>query len=127
MDARVENPNEASIGDLFHRLIEEGRGYAGAEARLYKEILLHRIGKAKYGLAACGAALFIVNAGLVAAFVGLMLGLAELMGPVLAGIAVLLLASGLGYFLVRYGIGKLRALSGDEEEKAALTAGELKG
>jgi hypothetical protein len=127
MDARVENPNDTSVGELFHKLLDEGREMAGAEARLYKEIALYRAGKAKGGLAALGAAIFLVNAGLVAAMVGFVIGLAPYIGPVASGLAVLAASAMVGFLLFRYGAGKLRALSGDAEEKAALTAGELVG
>ena len=129
MDARVQTPRpddpaDASIGDLFHQLVDDGRSLIGAEANVYKQIARYRVGKAKNGIAALVAALFLMNAALVAFFVGLVLGLAHLIGPVAAGIAVLAATGVLGYFLVRYGAGKLAALGGDEEEKAALQAGE---
>ena len=125
MDARVENPTgDASIGRLFHQLVDDGRAMIGAEARLYKEIALYRAGKARSGLIALGAALFLVNAGLVAAFVGLTIGLARYTGPVAAGLLVFAAAGAVGFLLVRYGIGKVRSLSGDPEEKAALAQGE---
>ncbi len=63
-------------------------------------------------------------AGLIAALVGIVLGLANWIGPVAAGVVVLAVAGIAGYLLIRFGIGKLAALSGDQEEKAALAAGE---
>ena len=131
MGARVqtpqpENPAEASIGDLFQQLVDDGRSFARAEANLYTEIARYRVGKAKFGLVALVGAIFIVNAGLVAAFVGLVMGLAYLVGPVLAGIIVLLAAAIAAGLLARWGAGKLAALGGDAEEKAALKAGELR-
>jgi predicted PurR-regulated permease PerM len=121
---QAEDPADASIGDLFHRLVEDGRTFVGAEANVYKEIARYRVGKAKFGLVALVAAIFIVNAGLVAAFVGLVMGLADLVGPVFGGLIVLVLAAIVGGLLARWGAGKLGALAGDAEEKAALSAGE---
>ena len=121
---RADDPADASIGDLFQQLVEDGRTYVGAEANVYKEIVRYRLGKAKFGIVALVAAIFIVNAGLVAAFVGLVMGLANLVGPVLAGLIVLLLAGVAGGLLARWGGGKLAALGGDAQEKAALKAGE---
>ena len=124
MDARVENPADEPLGDLFQRLIDDGRALAGAEARLYKEIALYRAGKAKTGLIALAAGGLLAFAGLIAGLVGLVLGLAPLIGPVGGGLVVLGLCGLVGFLLVRYGAAKMGALSGDAEEKAALLAGE---
>ena len=52
------------------------------------------------------------------------MGLAPLVGPVLGGVIVLVAAGGIGFLLIRQGAGKMAALSGDEDEKAALAVGE---
>lgn len=131
MDARVQTPRpddpaDSSIGDLFHRLVDDGRSFARAEANLYKQIARYRVGKARNGIVALAATWFLLNAALIAFFVGLVMGLAELIGPVGAGLAVLVVTGIVGFFLVRYGVGKLSALGGDNEEKTALKAGELR-
>ncbi len=128
MDARVQTPRaddpaDSSIGDLFHQLVEEGRTYAGAEANLYKQIALYRVGKAKNGLIALAAAGFLAYAALIAFLVGIVMGLADLIGPVLGGLVVLAVVGGISFLLVRYGIGKVSSLGGDAEEKAALRRG----
>ena len=61
---------------------------------------------------------------LTALILGSVLGLATLIGPVLAGLAVALVLAVAGYVLVRIGISGLGALSGDEEERQALARGE---
>ena len=129
VDARVQsprpdNPTESSVGDLFHQLVEDGRSLIGAEVNLYKQIAAYRASKAKNGIVALVAALFLLNAALVAFFVSLVMGLADLMGPVLAGVVVLAVTGIVGFFLVRYGVAKVAVLGGDAEEKAALKAGE---
>lgn len=124
MDARVESPTDTSIGDLLGRLVEEGRTVARTEANLYKQIALYRVGKARTGLIAAAAGGVLALAGLIAALVGVVMGLAVLIGPVLAGIVVLAVTGLVGFLLIRFGAAKLRALSGDDEEKAALLEGE---
>ena len=131
MDARVQTPRpddpaDASIGDLFHQLVDDGRSFARAEANLYAQIARYRVGKAKNGIIALAATWFLLNAALIAFFVGLVMGLADLIGPVGAGFAVLAVTGIIGFFLVRFAIGKLSALGGDAEEKTALKAGELR-
>lgn len=129
MDARVQarradDPADSSIPDLFHQLVEEGRTYAGAEANLYKQIALYRVGKAKNGLIALVAGGLLAYAALIAFLVGLVMGLADFLGPVLGGFVVLAVSGGIAFFLFRYGAGKMSALGGDPEEKAALVRGE---
>ncbi len=124
MDARVHNPSDASIGDLFGQLVDDGRTMVRAEVDLYKQVALYRAGKAKVGAGALVAGGMLAYAGLIAALVGIVLGLANWIGPVAAGVVVLAVAGIAGYLLIRFGIGKLAALSGDQEEKAALAAGE---
>ena len=129
MEARVhprspDDPAEASVADLFHQVVDDGRNLIGAEVNLYKQIAAYRASKAKNGIIALVAAVFLLNAALVAFFVGLVIGLADLIGPVLAGLAVLIITGIIGYFMVRYGMDKLSVLGGDQEEKEALKAGE---
>lgn len=124
MHGRVERPDDDSIGDLIQQLVEDGRNVAAAEVRLYKQIALYRIGKARTGAIALAAGGFLAFAGLIAALVGLVMGLAVLIGPVAAGLVVLAATGAIAFLLVRFGLGKMAALSGDAEEKAAISAGE---
>ena len=129
MDARVQapkpdTPSDASVADLFHQLVDDGRSLIGAEVNLYKQIAAYRASKAKNGIVALVAAVFLLNAALVAFFVSLVMGLDDLIGPIGAGLAVLAVTGIIGFLLVRYGAGKLAVLGGDQEEKAALAAGE---
>ena len=126
MDARVQNPTESSIGDLFHQLVDDGRSLVGAEVNLYKQVALYRAGKAKNGIIALVAGGLLAFAGLIAFLVGLVFGLADLIGPVAAGFVVLAATGIIAFLLARYGAAKMSALSGDPEEKAALAAGERK-
>ncbi len=131
MDARVntpraDNPADNSLGDLFHQLVDDGRSLVSAEVDLYKQIALYRAGKAKSGIIALAAAGFLAYAGLIAFLVGVVLGLADLIGPILGGLVVLLVSGIIAYILVRYGLSKVSALGGDAEEKEALKAGETR-
>lgn len=124
MDARVNTPHDESIADLVTRLVDEGKAYARAEVDLYKEIARHRAGKAKKGgiaLAAGGVLLWFAG---IALLLGAVLGLATLIGPLAAGLAVAVLLGAAGFLLVRFGAKDMRALSGDEEEREALERGE---
>lgn len=125
MDAPAQDPDEESIGDLFGRLVEDGRAYARAEIDLLKQIARHRAARARNGLIMLVAGGVLLLTSLTALVLGLVLGLAALIGPVLAGLAIAAVLAGTGYGLVRYGLTGLRALGGDEEERQAVTRGEL--
>ena len=124
MDSPAEDPREESIGDLFGRLIEDARNYARAEAELLKRIARHRAGQARNGLIALAAGALLLLSSLTALVLGLVLGLAVLIGPVLAGLAIAAMLAGIGYALIRVGTTGLKALGGDEEEREALARGE---
>ena len=51
-----ESPQDESIGDLFGRLVEDGRGYAEAELELYRAIAEYRALRARRALVALAAA-----------------------------------------------------------------------
>ena len=123
MDAPT-TPTERSIGDLFGRLADDGRTFARAEVALYKAIAKRRAGKAAGGAAALVAAVLLMNAALVTLTVCLAMALTLLIGPVLAGGVIFVVLAIISFVLVRYGMAKMQALSGDPEEKAALATGE---
>ena len=124
MDAPAQDPSDESIGDLVGRLIEDGRGYARAEIDLLKQIARHRAARARTGLIMLVAGALLALSALTALILGLVLGLATLIHPVLAGLVVAAVLAGIGYGLVRYGLAGLRALGGDEEERQAVARGE---
>jgi hypothetical protein len=124
LDAQTSRPSEPTIGELFGRLADEGKSFARAEANLFRTIAMRRVGLAKNGAIALVAALFLVNAALVALMVGLALQIAKWTGPALGGLILFAAVGILGFVLVRYGIGKLAVLGGDADERAALAAGE---
>ena len=118
------DPKEESIGALFGRLAEDGRAYARAEIDLYRQIARHRATRARGGLIALIVGAILLLSSLTALIFGLVLWLAGLIGALLAGLAVAALLILIGFMLVRFGISGLKALGGDEEERAALTRGE---
>lgn len=124
MDARVQNPADSSIGELVHKLVDDGRTLVGAEVNLYKQIALYRAGKARNGIIALVAGGLLAFAALIAFMVGLVMGLADLIGPVAGGFVVLAVTGIIAFLLFRFGAGKMAALSGDATEKNALRDGE---
>jgi hypothetical protein len=115
---------ESSLGELFGRLSDDARAYAAAEAKLYQAIARRRLGRARNGAIALVAAVLLANAALSVLLIGLSLELALHVGPALGGLIVTFVVLVLAFFLARFGAGKLGALGGDSEERAALKAGE---
>lgn len=125
MDARVHHPTEQGIGDLVHQLVADGRNLVAAEVNLYKQIAAYRAGKAKNGIVAMAAGGLLLFAAFIAFMVGLMMEIAHLFdSSALGGLALLAVTGVIAFLLFRYGAGKMTALSGDSDEKAALRAGE---
>jgi hypothetical protein len=124
LDGPTGDPRDESIGDLVGRLLEDGRRYARAELDLAREIARHRAGQARNGFIALAVGVTLAMSALTALLLGVVLGLATLIGPLLSGLAVALVLAVAGYLLVRMGADRLRALSGDAEERAAIERGE---
>jgi hypothetical protein len=122
----LDDPPEASIGDLVHQLVEDGRTVARAELNLYREIALYRLNKAKAGAVAIGVGALLALAALVTLLVMLAQGLAVLIGPVGAGLVVAGVAVVISLLLIRFGARRLAVLAGDKDERHALERGELK-
>jgi hypothetical protein len=125
LDAPVRNPQDDTLADLVGRLIDEGREVARTEVNLYKQIALRRSARAKSGLVQLVAAGLIALFAGIALTVGLVLALATLIGPLAATLVVVAVLGAAAFFLLMKGLKGLRALSGDEEERAALERGEL--
>jgi|GEM_PF-736758 len=124
--SQTHDPRDESIGALVSRLMEDGRAYARAELDLVKRIAAHRAGKAKSGAMLVGIGITLLLCSLTALVLALVLGLATLIGPFAAGMAVFLVFAIAGGLLARSGAKGLAALGGDEEEKAALARAEVR-
>lgn len=83
-------PQEESVGALFGRLVEDGKGFARAELTYYRILLTGKLGEAGVGIGFGVAALVLGCSAFTALLVGLILSLATLIGPGLATLAVVL-------------------------------------
>lgn len=124
MDAPGGNPQDDSIADLVGRLIDNGREVARTEIALYKAIGRHRAARARKGIVLLVAAGLLGWLALVSLLLGSLLGLATIIGPLGAGVAIALLLGGVAFFALRSGLAGVKALSGDEGEREALKRGE---
>jgi hypothetical protein len=122
--ADAGEPKEESIGELIGRLTEDGRAFVKAEVDVYKAVAARRMGRARNGLIALTIGAVLLICSVTALLLGLVLWLATLIGPLLAGLAVAAVLILIGFVLVRVGIGGLKALGGDEAEREALARGD---
>ena len=84
--------DEAPIGELVGRLIDQGKGYARAEVGLVKAIATAKVDAAKGPAVLLVVALLFVIAGVVTFCVTLALALATLIGPLAGGLVATLIA-----------------------------------
>jgi len=106
-----ENVEEKPIGELFGKLIDDGKAYAKAELGLAKATAEAKANAAKKPALLGAAALLFLIAGVVVLCMTLALALATLVGP---------LAGGLIAALATFGIAGLLGLWAKQE------AGKLK-
>lgn len=123
MDGPAGDPREESIGELFGRLVEDGRAYAEAELALVRAIAEYRAQRAGRALAALGAGAVLLLSAVTALAIGLVLGLSLYMSPFLAGLIVAALLAGGGWVLVARGLAGMKGLGRDKAEQQAIDEG----
>jgi hypothetical protein len=100
--------DEAPIGDLFGRLVEQGKGYARAEVGLAKAIASAKADAIKLPAILLGAALLFVIAGVVVFCMTIALALATLIGPLAGGLVATLIAFAIAGGLAWFAVGRLK-------------------
>lgn len=79
--AAPNQPEEPGLGELFAKLVEDGKGYARAEIGYYRALVAAKLGDVTAALWMGVVALVLVNAAVIALLVGLIMALATLIGP----------------------------------------------
>ena len=87
--------DEAPLGELVGRLIDQGKGYARAEVGLAKAVATARVETLKLPFALLAAALLFIIAGVVVFCMTIALALATLIGPLAGGLVATLTAFGI--------------------------------
>jgi len=104
----VERGEPESVGDLFHRLVDDGKAYAKAEVNYYKTVGTER-GKALINPAIFGVlALLFAHAAFLALCATLFVALAAVMKNWLAGLLTVVILAAIGGVLgyLAYSKGK---------------------
>ena len=103
--------DEAPIGELFGRLVEQGKGFARAEAGLAKAIATAKAEELKLPAILLGVALLFGIAGAVTLCITIALALATLIGPLAAGLIATLIAFAIAGGLAVVAIRKVKSKS----------------
>ena len=98
---------EAPIGELVGRLIDEGKGYVRAEVGLAKAIATAKVNSLKLPAALLAAALLFVIAGVVVFCMTIALALATLIGPLAGGLVATVVAFAIAGGLAFLAMNKL--------------------
>jgi hypothetical protein len=106
---QAEPPHEERpVGDLVHQLVEEAKAYARAEIGLAKAIAAAKGKALALPAALFGVAFIFAVAGITALAVGVVLALAKFLGPLLAGIAGLVIFAAIAGALAWYGAQRVK-------------------
>jgi len=123
LEGPAGDPREESIGDLFGRLVEDGRTYAEAELALLRAIAEYRALRARRALVALAAGWFLLVSSMTALMIGAVTGLSQHMSPFLSGLLVSVPMAAGGYALVSYGWTGIKGLGRDKAEQQAIDKG----
>ena len=101
--------DEQPIGELFGRLIDQGKGFARAEVGLAKAVATAKAEAIKLPAILLGAALLFLVAGVVVFCMTIALALATLIGPLAGGLVATLIALAIAGGLALVAVRMLRA------------------
>lgn len=110
-DGGDEDIDERPIGELFGRLVDEGKAYARAELGLAKATAEAKADAAKKPALLGAASLLFLIAGVIVLCMTLALALATLVGPLAGGLIACLITFAVAYGLflwARQEAGKLK-------------------
>lgn len=110
-DGGDEDIDERPIGELFGRLVDEGKAYARAELGLAKATAEAKADAAKKPALLGAASLLFLIAGVIVLCMTLALALATLVGPLAGGLIASLITFAVAYGLflwARQEAGKLK-------------------
>lgn len=102
--------DEKPIGELFGRLIDEGKAFAKAELGLAKATAESKAEAAKRPALLGGGAFLFLQAGVVVLCMTLALALATLVGPLAGGLIAALITFGVAYGLYLLAMQELEKL-----------------
>ncbi|RYD53788.1 MAG: phage holin family protein [Sphingomonadales bacterium] len=107
-------PEDEGIGDLLTRLVEDSKGYAHAELGYYRTLVRSKLRDARAMLWMGAAAIGLVQAALVALIVGLVLTVAQYVGPGWATLIVVVTISAVAGIMARLAWVQVKRIIGEK-------------
>jgi hypothetical protein len=101
-------PGETPVGELVHRLVEDGKAYARAEVDVAKAIANEKANAIKLPVILFGAAFLFVQSAITVLAVAVGLWLLPMIGPLLAGLVAFLLFAGAAGGMVWVAVNKIK-------------------
>ena len=98
-----------TLSGLVGRAKEEARAWASAEVALYRTIATEKARAWQVPLGLLGAALFLGHAAMLVLVATLVMALAQVMNPALAGLVSVVLLAGIAAILVKVAVAKIKA------------------
>ena len=123
MEGPAGDPREELIGDLFGRLVEDGRTYAEAELALLKAIAEYRAQRAGRALPALAAGAVLLVSRYHSAGDRSGYRPFAIPSPFLAGLLVAAALAAGGWFLIDRGLTGMKGLGRDKAEQEAIDKG----
>ena len=108
----VSKAEPEGIGDLAHRLVEDGKAYAMAEVAYAKTLGKAKVAAIKVPLILGVVALIFAHAAFLALIATLFVGLAGLMSDTLAGLVTTLICFGIAGVAGSLAFSKVSAVTG---------------
>lgn len=100
--------NDRPVGELVHELIEDGKAYAKAEVGVVKAMATAKANALKLPAILFGVAILLALAAISALAVGVVMGLATLIGPLAGGFVTFILFAAIAGGLAWYGSKRLK-------------------
>ena len=115
-DVIDEGDEKPGIGALVGRLVEDAKAYARAEIGYAKALAGERLRAARTGIVFLIAGLVLLHGALIALFVGMVLWLSTLIGPLWSMAIVVGVAGAIGAVLAKIGLSHFqRVRSGPDD------------
>ncbi len=99
---------ERPVGELVHQLVEDGKAYAQAELGLVKAIAAQKAGVLALPVALFVVAFVLVQAGVNALAVGVLLAIEPALGPLLSGLLAFLIFGAIAVGLAWWAMKRIK-------------------
>jgi hypothetical protein len=109
--------DQESIGELFSRLVEDGRGLITNELALFRVDFYRRISRAKLGVALCVGGAIMAQAAAVVLLISIAFALGPIIGPFPGAAVAALIGFAAAGIAIRFGLRRLSLIIDDDAQR----------